>query len=59
VRQEIRANIPVTAAGDGLVKGLVDCVSTFYIDPKGQKGELLAQIQGSKFLKAYFILIDY
>ena len=42
--KEIRANIPVTASGDGLVKGLVDMVATFFIEE--QKGELLAQIQG-------------
>lgn len=46
VRQEIRALVPVTACGDGLVKGVVGQVATFYVDPKGQKGELLAQIQG-------------
>jgi len=46
VRQEIRAVIPVTACGDGLIKGIVNQVASFYVDPKGQKGELLAQVQG-------------
>lgn len=46
IRQEIRAVLAASACGDGLLKGVVDHVQSFIVDPKGQKGELLVQIQG-------------
>lgn len=47
VRQEIRPTVLATACGDGLIKGCVGQIQSFIVDPKGQKGELVVQVEGS------------
>lgn len=55
IRQEIRAIIPATACGDGLIKGIAGQVQSFVVDPQGQKGELVVQIEGW-FFKTYLLV---
>lgn len=50
VSQEIAAIVPILASGEGLVKGVVGQVATFYVDTKGQKGQCCAKIQGPSTL---------
>ncbi|ESO03706.1 hypothetical protein HELRODRAFT_173407 [Helobdella robusta] len=46
VKQEIFDASIVIAEGEGLVKGLEDHVTSFYVDSRGQKGELKVQVDG-------------
>jgi hypothetical protein len=46
VRQEIVEATVATAQGDGLDHGVVDRISEFTVDVKGERGELFAEIQG-------------
>lgn len=46
VRQEIRATVLATACGEGLIKGCAGQTQSFIVDPKGQKGELVVQVEG-------------
>lgn len=38
--------VPVSAYGLGLVKGIVDQTSDFYVDTKGLRGSLKVQVDG-------------
>ena len=46
VKQDIFDSSIIIAEGDGLIKGLEDHQTTFYVDPRGQKGELKVQVEG-------------
>ena len=37
---------PAVVSGPGLVKGIKDKVTTFLVDPKGSRGDLVVQVDG-------------
>ena len=70
VKQEITDNSVVIASGEGLVRGIEDRVAMFYVDTKGQRGDLHVQVDGqcvpdtfefvwsSRFMKSVQPVID-
>lgn len=51
--------VPVTTYGLGLVKGVVDQTSDFYVDTKGLRGSLKVQVDGKAYNIIYIILLIY
>lgn len=46
IRQDIDDVVVATACGNGLEKGIVDRMAEFVVDVRGDKGELVVQVQG-------------
>ena len=46
IKQEIIDASTATAYGEGLERGLEDKPTSFYVDSKGQRGELVVQVEG-------------
>lgn len=47
IKQEIIDNTCATAYGEGLERGFEDRQTTFYVDSKGHRGELVVQVEGT------------
>jgi hypothetical protein len=48
IRQEIIDATSATAYGEGLERGFEDKSTSFYVDSKGHRGELVVQVEGTQ-----------
>jgi len=55
IKQEIFDNASISVYGEGLSKGYEDQVATFYVDAKGQSGDVGVQIDGPNSVAKYQI----
>jgi len=50
IKQEIIDNAAVSAYGEGLTKGFEDQIATFFVEARGQNGEVTVQVDGMTYL---------
>ena len=46
IKQEISNNAVISADGEGLLRGFEDQIAIFFVDSKGQRGDLNVQVEG-------------
>ena len=48
IKYEVYDLVRATAHGEGLTRGIKDQISTFVVDSKGQRGDLVVQVDGNE-----------